>query len=177
VVYVIDSSVEVSREDEDFLAAFEKDFAAPLIIALNKSDVTQSVPEGGVAATGTPHASVSVAWRGAGGRLPPSKHEKIFVSAKTGEGIKRLVAAVSKALGVMARTQNDSPALGSARQKKACEEARDSARHALSAHGGFTLDAVAADIEDALYSLSEITGAVTPDDILDTVFSKFCLGK
>jgi tRNA modification GTPase len=68
-------------------------------------------------------------------------------------------------------------ALGSARQKKACVEALDSVRHALRASEGFTLDAAVADVEDALYFLSEITGTVTPEDILDTVFSQFCLGK
>ena len=54
----------------------------------------------------------------------------------------------------------------------------DSISHGLEAPKlGFTLDAVVQDIEDALDFLGEITGEVTPEDILDTVFSRFCLGK
>ena len=69
-------------------------------------------------------------------------------------------------------------ALGSQRQKLCTEEALESVEHALEAAGqGYSLDAVVQDIEDALDSLGEITGSVTPEDILDTVFSKFCLGK
>ena len=168
VVYVIDSAAERSREDADFIATFEKKFAAPLIIALNKNDVAQSWTGGGY------HRN-KVRCRGG---LPPSNKKEIFVSAKTGEGISNLVEAITRALGVMPHAQKETAALGSARQKKACEEALDSVRHALAAAGGeFALDAVADDIEGALYSLREITGEVTPDNILDTVFSKFCLGK
>ena len=213
VVYVIDSAAERSREDADFIATFEKKFAAPLIIALNKNDVAQSWTGGGVAATdkakflerrgqmGEAYLPKSAPTNGResrqGGRrkrteadespkqeaegcsrLPPSNKKEIFVSAKTGEGISNLVEAITRALGVMPHAQKETAALGSARQKKACEEALDSVRHALaSADGEFALDAVADDIEGALYSLREITGEVTPDNILDTVFSKFCLGK
>lgn len=38
-------------------------------------------------------------------------------------------------------------------------------------------DLVAADIRRALYSLGEITGEITTDDLLDNIFTKFCIGK
>jgi len=41
----------------------------------------------------------------------------------------------------------------------------------------FTLDAVVQDLEDALNSLGEITGEVTSDDVLESIFSRFCVGK
>ena len=40
-----------------------------------------------------------------------------------------------------------------------------------------TSDFLATDIKQALYYLGEITGAVTTDDLLDNIFSKFCIGK
>jgi len=40
-----------------------------------------------------------------------------------------------------------------------------------------TNDFLAADIRRALYSLGEITGEITTDDLLDNIFSKFCIGK
>src|SRR5690606_7940784 len=40
-----------------------------------------------------------------------------------------------------------------------------------------TSDFLAMDIRQALYHLGEITGTVTTDDLLDNIFSKFCIGK
>lgn len=43
--------------------------------------------------------------------------------------------------------------------------------------GGFGLDAMALDVQDALGALGEITGEVTSDDVLEVMFSGFCVGK
>ena len=40
-----------------------------------------------------------------------------------------------------------------------------------------TSDFLAMDIKQALHYLGEITGAVTTDDLLENIFSKFCIGK
>ena len=42
---------------------------------------------------------------------------------------------------------------------------------------GVTGDLLALDIRDALHYLGEITGKVTTEDLLDNIFSKFCIGK
>ncbi|WP_425440666.1 tRNA uridine-5-carboxymethylaminomethyl(34) synthesis GTPase MnmE [Pontibacter mucosus] len=42
---------------------------------------------------------------------------------------------------------------------------------------GISGDLVAADIRRALYSLGQITGEITTDDLLDNIFTKFCIGK
>jgi tRNA modification GTPase len=42
---------------------------------------------------------------------------------------------------------------------------------------GITGDLVAMDIRQALHYLGEITGTITTDDLLDNIFSKFCIGK
>ena len=42
---------------------------------------------------------------------------------------------------------------------------------------GVTHDFLAQDIRHSLYSLGEITGEITTDDLLGTIFSKFCIGK
>ena len=76
--------------------------------------------------------------------------------------------------------QNERPqaGLGSARQKMAVEEALESVRHSLvAADKDFALDAVVQDLEDALSSLGEVTGEVTADDVLESIFSRFCVGK
>jgi len=43
--------------------------------------------------------------------------------------------------------------------------------------GGITSDFLATDIKQALHYLGEITGVVTTDDLLENIFSKFCIGK
>ncbi len=43
--------------------------------------------------------------------------------------------------------------------------------------GHIPADLVAIDLRDALYHLGTITGQVTSDDILDSIFSRFCIGK
>ena len=57
------------------------------------------------------------------------------------------------------------------------ESALESLRHAAGLQKGYSLDAAVQDIEDALDFLGELTGRVTADDILDSVFSNFCVGK
>ena len=42
---------------------------------------------------------------------------------------------------------------------------------------GITGDFLAMDIRQALHYLGEITGVITTDDLLDNIFSKFCIGK
>ena len=42
---------------------------------------------------------------------------------------------------------------------------------------GITGDFLAMDIRQSLHYLGEITGTITTDDLLDNIFSKFCIGK
>jgi len=75
-------------------------------------------------------------------------------------------------------TRANSAALGSERQKAAVHSAVLALDHAFrAAEQGFPMDAIAQDLEDALGALGEITGETTPADILDEVFSGFCVGK
>lgn len=107
------------------------------------------------------------------------------VSAHTGEGIHELIEQVRIRLTDNASTgttegigDTRGPAPGSERQKQALTAARAFLEHACTAEKeGFPLDAVAQDLEDALGALGEITGETTPEDILDAVFSSFCVGK
>ena len=59
------------------------------------------------------------------------------------------------------------------------EEALERVTHAIETaeNHEYGLDAVVQDLEDSLDSLGEVTGEVTPDDVLGTVFENFCVGK
>lgn len=159
VIYLCDVNEGLADDDKEFLEHCEK----PVIFAWNKCD-GEAVASGGTYAT-VPNA--------------------LYVSAKTGRGVAELVSAVCDVLtsGLNANANDNSnrtAALGSARQKASVSEALERIEHALAfvASGDdYTMDAIVQDLEDAVFSLGEVTGAVTSDDILDSVFSNFCVGK
>ena len=55
------------------------------------------------------------------------------------------------------------------------DEALDAVLTGLST--GVTGDFIAMDIRQALHHLGEITGEISTDDLLDSIFSRFCIGK
>ena len=168
VLYVIDSTFGFAEDDVEFLKNFtNKDSQTseiPLILVLNKIDKTEYKNAAEGAAKIIPDE-----WK----KLP------VFgVSAKTGSGIQELTEAVAEMLRESCSASKEGVGLGSERQKNAVEEALESCNHALlCTQEGFTLDAAVQDIEDAVASLGELTGEVTSSDILETVFSQFCVGK
>ena len=91
-------------------------------------------------------------------------------------GISALCERVRKTLSSSSE-RSESTGLGSERQKTAVEDALSSVRHALSLSADYALDAVVQDLEDSLDALGSVTGDVTPDDILASIFSRFCVGK
>jgi tRNA modification GTPase len=107
----------------------------------------------------------------------PALSGQVFVSAKNGGGVKDLVAMAKGLLLKGQETERSQAGLGSERQKRLVESALESLRHAAGLQKGYSLDAAVQDIEDALDFLGELTGRVTADDILDSVFSNFCVGK
>ncbi|MBO7486349.1 MAG: tRNA uridine-5-carboxymethylaminomethyl(34) synthesis GTPase MnmE [Spirochaetaceae bacterium] len=160
ILYLIDSSTGVTAEDTDFIQNF-KDEKSKLVILMNKSDKTKKTVE---ELTSTAKQS-----------FPDTPI--IPVSTKTTDGIRDLVYSVKKLLSAKEKKEA-SVGLGSERQKKLIDEALESVNHVfVVSEEGFTLDAAVQDIEDAISSLAEITGEVTPDDILESVFSSFCVGK
>ena len=176
VLYLVDGTQGMNDEDRKFIEKCEE----PLIVVYTKSDKigvlgAEPLGEGGAEA---PVASVSLRKEaGARGRLSSS----CKISSKTGEGMAELFSQIYGILtaGIAgATTERSQAGLGSARQKEAVAAALESVRHALvSADDNYTLDAVVQDLEDALDSLGEVTGDVTPDDVLGSIFANFCVGK
>lgn len=106
--------------------------------------------------------------------------EPIIISSKASNGIKALS---EKAYSVLAKNTGSSgfsktASLGSERQRDAVQKALDVLKTAYqNSLEGFPLDLIVEDLEEALSFLGEITGEVRSDDILDKVFSGFCVGK
>jgi len=74
--------------------------------------------------------------------------------------------------------QQNEVLLTNMRHKKAVEEARDSIGMVLdSIRMGMTEDFFSMDLMNAYESLGKITGESVEDDLVEEIFSRFCLGK
>jgi tRNA modification GTPase len=103
---------------------------------------------------------------------PPE--EFIAVSAVTGEGIERLRAKIAPA----ASKEQDSGFITSVRHEGLLREAFEALQHAHTAAGfGIPHEMLLLDLYAALRPIDSITGATTADDILNRIFSTFCIGK
>lgn len=102
----------------------------------------------------------------------------IPMSAATGEGLDELLDAVRARVLPEDASARGEPVIESTRQRDLLRRAAESLRLAEEGAGrGVADDAVALDVNDAVGALGEITGAVTSADVLETMFSHFCVGK
>lgn len=151
VLYLVDSTRGITKEDEKFLSECEK----PCVLVWNKSDLAEN------------HSTQTF----------QCVKAQVKISAKKGIGFAELYDSVKSILTEGIATERVQAGLGSERQKICVEEALESVKHSLSVAETFTLDAVVQDLEDALNSLGEITGEVYADDVLESIFNNFCVGK
>jgi tRNA modification GTPase len=154
ILYVIDGAEGLTPEDRDFFREFAPPGgkAAPVIRLWNKADL--------------------------GGAPPVGLMAPLPVSAKTGEGVPALIAAARRALEAGFGKAEEGAGLGSERQKALIDRAVESLGEALDlADRAEPLDLAAPLIRDAVNALGEITGEVSTADILEVMFSRFCVGK
>ena len=165
VLYLVDSQSGLNDEDRQFI----ENCTEPLIIVETKIDKTT---------TSDNNIPVPERSRRAPSVVEPVETTICKISSKTGAGLSDLFSKITAILTAGLSTERTQAGLGSARQKEAVSAALESVEHALiSADDNYTLDAVVQDLEDALDSLGEVTGDVTPDDVLGSIFANFCVGK
>jgi tRNA modification GTPase len=102
----------------------------------------------------------------------------VQTSAITGQGIAELRTEILRLLGGDSGTQQESGFLTNVRQQKLVEDAMAALDQAAGAVPLKTPhEMVLLDLYSALRPLDDITGATTADDILNLIFSSFCIGK
>ncbi|MBL8216542.1 MAG: tRNA uridine-5-carboxymethylaminomethyl(34) synthesis GTPase MnmE [Bryobacterales bacterium] len=102
---------------------------------------------------------------------------ELFVSAHTGDGLGALRDAILKAIGAGESTQ-EAGFITSLRHEQLLRESVEALENAQRAVGfGIPHEMILLDLYAALRPLDAITGATTVDDILNRIFSTFCLGK
>jgi tRNA modification GTPase len=106
-------------------------------------------------------------------------YDVVKVSALTHEGLDRLRIILSNSVLNRGLTTGDSSAVvTNVRHKEALEKAMQSLELACgSLDGGRSPEFVSVDLRNALDFLGEIAGIVTSDEILNSIFERFCIGK
>ena len=160
VLVVLDASEERTTQDEELLAQTEH---RPVIVVENKSDLS----------TGSPRAPADIAF-------PNSSRKwgaRVSTSALTGEGLIELREEILRQVGGDAGSQEPGflTNVRHASLIKGSLAALDSATSAVA--GRIPHEMLLIDLYNALRPLDAITGATTTDDILNLIFSTFCIGK
>jgi tRNA modification GTPase len=102
----------------------------------------------------------------------------VLVSAKTGQGLEQLGHTIQeKVVGKIPEPQGDE-LVPNMRQKKLLERAETSLDEAAAAmKEGMPPDVMLVPLQEAVNTLGEITGEISSEEVLDQIFSRFCIGK
>lgn len=179
VVYLKDLSKSIDPEEQEEIASFQKRATTtPFLLVGNKLDVerTPDSPEGsGQALSGT---SESKKGDGRGTTKDQRLHYDLKISALDGENIEPLKKLMKQRALENKDYDTSSLLVTSSRHRDSLQKARENVERAIHAlDGGMTGDLLAIDLRAALKELGTITGEITTEDLLDSIFSRFCIGK
>lgn len=154
---VTEISAGLTPEDEEVIARLPQ--ALPRIGLLNKLDQWQ---DDASALTNRLAAMLG------GGRV-------ISLSAESGEGVAELEAVITEMAGL---SDQEGTLVVNARQTELLRQARTALEAALAtSEAGFGSDLISVDVRAAWEALGEVIGESATDDLLDQIFSRFCIGK
>jgi tRNA modification GTPase len=107
----------------------------------------------------------------------PNMDKAIAISAKDGDGIEMLNKEMVSAVVGTLDLENDT-IIANARHHEALLKTSEALQKAANGlEDGTTGDFIAMDIRQAMFHLGSITGDISTDDLLGSIFSKFCIGK
>ena len=151
VLVVLDTSQPRNDEDERLLAQVEQRAA---MVVENKADLASS------------------------NLVTPGSTSRLRTSAVTGEGIPELRAAILQHVTGDMASGGESGFLTNARHQSLVRDSLIGLDHAaIAVQNRVPHEMLLLDLYSALRPLDEITGATTNDDILNLIFSRFCIGK
>ncbi|KGK86785.1 tRNA uridine-5-carboxymethylaminomethyl(34) synthesis GTPase MnmE [Clostridium sp. HMP27] len=154
IIFMIDLSRELDDEDKEIMDYIRD---KKYIVLLNKSDLENKVVKQDLAGLNLKYIIES--------------------SAKSGKGLDELKDSI-KELFFKGEVKNQDIIITNARHKEALIRAKESLSSALDTlNNTLAIDLSSIDIRDAWSRLGEITGDTLEEDIIDKIFSEFCLGK
>ncbi|MEN6373506.1 MAG: tRNA uridine-5-carboxymethylaminomethyl(34) synthesis GTPase MnmE [Smithella sp.] len=153
IIILLDGSKPLTEDDTKIFAAVsDKNY----LVAVNKTDLPS-------------------AWKTS--ELPPHC-KKLKISAKFGTGINELKKAIIDSTGADQEEDTGAVMITNMRHKIALEKALTNIERAKeNVLCGMSPELTAFDLREVLDSLDEITGKKIDDEILDKIFSSFCIGK
>ena len=155
IIYVVDASRELDENDFDIIQMIQDKKA---VVLLNKSDLDTVVTE----------------------NMIKSHIEKpiLSISAKEESGIKELEETLKEMFFQGEISFNDEVYITNIRHKTALQDAYDSLiKVNVSIENNMPEDFYSIDLLDAYESLGSITGETIGEDLVNEIFSKFCMGK
>lgn len=156
VIAIFDSSKELSEEDKQILDIIKDKMS---IILLNKSDLNSVLKEND-------------------DRFKSITENVIKISALKGEGLEFLYSVISKMFSLDEINLDNDVIITNLRHKNLISKAIENVKKARNTvMDSMPIDIVAIFIKDILEDLGNITGEFVTDDIINEIFSKFCLGK
>lgn len=156
VICVVDGSEKLTQEDEEILEAAK---AKPYVIIVNKSDKDI-------------HDNLFALQERFG------KEQVMALSAKTTEGIEEFTAWLKNFVYGSEGALSDGVYVQNARHEQLLREALSFLEDAgFAAESMLPYDCIVIDVRNAIDLLGEITGDTVQDEIINEIFSRFCIGK
>lgn len=154
VAYLKDLSQPMDSDEREEIASFQKRASqTPFLLIGNKMDVEQDNQEKRI-------------------------HYDLKISALDGENIELLKKEMKQRALENKDYDTSSLLVTSSRHRDGLQKARENVQRAIQAlDSGMTGDLLAIDLRAALKELGTITGEITTEDLLDSIFSRFCIGK
>lgn len=150
-IVLLDRSRPLSRDDRELLGTTA---SRPRVVAWNKIDLPPSQP-----------------------LEPLDPINAVAISATTGKGIDRLIAAIGEALNTN-EPRREQPLVTNVRHAALLERAKESLiRAATALESEVSEEFPLLDLQEGGAALQEITGRKTTDDLLRHIFERFCIGK
>ena len=150
-IVLLDRSRPLTMDDRELIGITS---SRPRVVAWNKIDLPPALP-----------------------LEPLDPIQAVAISATTGKGIDKLIAAMSSTLGSV-EIPRDQPQVTNIRHVALLERARESLERASAAlETQVSEEFPLLDLQEAGAALQEITGQRTSDDLLTHIFERFCIGK
>ena len=172
ILHVLDASEPLTAEDENFLTEFAD---KKRILVRNKIDLAVKLDVPTEYQVGR---AVLCPPGGAHGVTRPTTSPLVDVCCVSGSGIEQLKDAIKSLVWSGAVTNEMSQVTINSRHQDALRRARESVKLALDAlRADASLEFVALDLRIGANAVGEVVGKTTTEDLLDSIFSTFCLGK
>jgi tRNA modification GTPase len=155
---VVDASEPLTDADRAIAVLLD---GRPSIVVLNKIDLLESRERAAARSPNTDPLARSV-----------------LTSALTGEGLEALEEAIVETIFTGQATASQAPLVTSPRHKEALNRSLEHVDAAYTAFcAGVSADLVSIDLTAAVNVLGEITGQTASEDLIETIFCNFCVGK